>query len=323
MKKGRAAVAKKAERLERLKIEYVPLGSLTPNDYNPNRQSDYDFQLLCMSIIEDGYTQPIVVQRKDDTIIDGEHRWTAMIVVETLAKTYSLTRVAKGEEVIPPEKFAEIRGKRLEFLKDVADAEMAIVKTDMTPEQMKIATLRHNRARGEEDIELTAQVLRDLQELGALDWAQDSLQMSDDEINRMIEDIDVPEALAGAEFNDAWEPEQKRAGAATESTEGQTDKSSSGGIITSAATKEAIEEQRDREKKIAEAKSEEEREKIREESKIHRINLVFSGQEAELIEEILGRYPAQKLVAMARVWRDKNLDAIIDSGGDSEVETRS
>jgi hypothetical protein len=314
MKKGRAAVAKRAERLEQLKIEYVTLSSLKPNSYNPNRQSDYDFQLLCMSIIEDGYTQPIVVQRKDDTIIDGEHRWTAMIVVYTLAKEFNLVQVAKGEVAIDPARIVEIRADRLNYLKGVAEETMAVVKTDMTQEQMKIATLRHNRARGEEDIELTAQVLRDLQQLGALEWAQDSLQMSDDEINRMIEDIDVPEALAGEEFNGAWEPEQKRAGVATESTEGQTDSSSSGGTITSAATVEAIDEQRKREKQIAEAKSEEEREKIREESKIHRLNLVFSGEEAELIEEILGRYPAERLVKMARYWRDNDLDAKIEGG---------
>jgi len=266
--KGSKEIEKKNVKLEKLVIEYISVDEIQPNQYNPNRQSEHDFDLLKMSMSEDGFTQPIIVQRKNNTIVDGEHRWRAAREL--------------GWDQIP------------------------IVYVDMTPEQMRIATLRHNRARGEEDIELTAQVLRDLQQLGALDWAQDSLSMSDDEINRMIEDIDVPEALAGDEFNEAWEPGAKTTVEENESTEGQKDKAIEG-TITSAMTTEAIDARRDREKKIAAAKSEEEKEKIRQDNKIHRLNLVFSGDEAELVEEVLGRYPAEALVKMCRYWKNNEL----------------
>ena len=76
----------------------------------------------------------------------------------------------------------------------------------MTYEQARIATLRHNRARGSEDIELTSEVLRDLENLGALDWAQDSLMMDDLELQRMLEDIPAPEAMGDEEFGTAWIP---------------------------------------------------------------------------------------------------------------------
>jgi len=303
VKKGRAAIAKKAERLETLKVEYVKINSLKPNSYNPNRQSDYDFELLCRSIIEDGYTQPIVVQKNTDTIVDGEHRWTAMIVVFSLALEFDLVKVAKGEVAIDPKEFHDRRYARLDWLAKLPDDEIGVVKVVMTEEQMKIATLRHNRARGEEDIELTAQVLRDLQQLGALDWAQDSLQMTDDEISRMIEDVDVPEALAGDDFGEGWEPSSAPTVEQNASTEGRTDKAIEG-TVTSAMSQQAVQQQQERTRRLAEAKDEEEKDMIREESKLHRVSLVFNGDEAELIDETLGKYPAEELVKLCRHIKD-------------------
>ena len=72
-------------------------------------------------------------------------------------------------------------------------AEIPIVKVDMSDQQMRIATISHNTARGNHDIELEVQVLRDLESLGALDWAQDSLMISDDEIPKLLKDIPAPE----------------------------------------------------------------------------------------------------------------------------------
>jgi hypothetical protein len=299
MKKGRAAIAKKAERLETLKVEYVPINSLKPNGYNPNKQSDYDFELLCRSIIEDGYTQPIIIQEQTDTIVDGEHRWTAMIVVCSLALEFDLAKVARGEETINPREFRDRRLVRLDWLAKVPDEEVGVVKVAMTEEQMKIATLRHNRARGDEDIELTAQVLRDLQELGALDWAQESLQMSDEEINRMIEDVDVPEALAGDDFGESWEPSSASTVETNASSEGQKDKAIEG-TVTSAMSQQAVQQQQERSRRLEEAKNEEEKEMIRQENKLHRVSLVFTGDEAELIEESLGKYPAEMLVKLCK-----------------------
>jgi ParB/RepB/Spo0J family partition protein len=138
-----------------------------PNDYNPNRQNDHEFRLLCSSMREDGFTQPIIVAQ-DHTIVDGEHRWRAAHEI--------------GLELIP------------------------VVVVPMEAAQARIATLRHNRARGSEDIELATQVLRDLEKLGALDWAQDSLDLSDVELQRLLEDIPAPEALAKEQFSEAWVP---------------------------------------------------------------------------------------------------------------------
>lgn len=56
-------------------LQWVDRDKLTANDYNPNKVSKDNLELLKQSILSNGWTLPIVV-RKDYTIIDGFHRWT-------------------------------------------------------------------------------------------------------------------------------------------------------------------------------------------------------------------------------------------------------
>jgi ParB-like chromosome segregation protein Spo0J len=299
--KGRAVIEKKNQTLERLKIEYVPAASITPNDYNPNVQSEHDFYLLCKSILEDGFTQPIVVQQQTREIIDGEHRWTAEIVCE------AIRRLAKGrgkkvEEVLTRELVRTYRDDRLGTLEQVPDVEIPVVMTDMTPEQMRIATLRHNRARGNENVDLTAQVLRDLQQLGALEWAQDSLELDDVELNRLLEDIPAPDALAGEEFTQAWEPD--RGPADTERDPASVEASvvrTPSGDSAAAMTRSALEATRRREQALAAAKTEEDRAAIRRDNaNFLRLVLTFNGEEATVVKAALGSAPAETVLAMCR-----------------------
>jgi len=247
--KGKAQVEKKNEVLGALNIEYVSHNSIRPNDYNPNRQSDHDFELLLRSMEEDGFTQPIIVHRDTKQIVDGEHRW----------------RAASELDIDP----------------------IPVVFVQMTPEQMKIATLRHNRARGSEDVDLSAQVLRDLQELGALDWAQDSLMLDDTEINLLLEDIPAPEALASEEFAEAWIP--------VASDDDHEDATSS-----STQTIDALKRVRKMEEELQQAKTDEEKQAIRRDADIFRLNMTFSGTEAEIVKQVLGDSPAQNLLTLCR-----------------------
>ena len=263
-KKGRKTVDKKNKVLESLDIQYINVNDIHPNEWNPNRQSEHDFELLLKSMREDGFTQPVVAIKTSDghvKIVDGEHRWRA---AHTL-----------GFEEIP------------------------VVITPMTEEQAKIATLRHNRARGSEDVDLTAELLRDLEKLGALDWAQDSLMMDDTEIQKMLEDIPAPEALAADEYTEAWEPgemsgAQEDAGTATREIQGAT------GVTVAAASIASIERQREREKQIAEAKTAEERQALKKDNDIFRLYLTFTGDEATLVKQILGEQAAEKLIEMCK-----------------------
>ena len=56
-------------------LQWVDRDLLKPNDYNPNKVSKDNLQLLKQSILTNGWTLPIVA-RPDLTIIDGFHRWT-------------------------------------------------------------------------------------------------------------------------------------------------------------------------------------------------------------------------------------------------------
>lgn len=56
-------------------VKFVDRDSLKPNNYNPNKVSEQNLELLVQSILTNGWTMPIVV-RPDFTIIDGFHRWT-------------------------------------------------------------------------------------------------------------------------------------------------------------------------------------------------------------------------------------------------------
>jgi ParB/RepB/Spo0J family partition protein len=137
------------------KVKKEKIGTLEPNPYNPNRQDEDVFELLCKSISEDGFTQPILVHTETRQIIDGEHRWRAARHL--------------GMKMIP------------------------VVFADMTPEQMRIATLRHNRARGEEEEDLTAAIFRELEEMEAIPMAQESLMMDDEAIQKILGNIETPE----------------------------------------------------------------------------------------------------------------------------------
>ena len=260
LNRTKKAVDKKNRVLKRLQVEYVPIDTLKANEYNPNRQSDHDFELLLKSMKEDGFTQPILCNN-DMTIVDGEHRWR---VANVLGFT-----------------------------------ELPVVRVDMSEEQMRISTLRHNRARGSEDISLTAEILRDLQELGAIEWAQDSLMLDDTELNRLIDDIPAPEAYMDEEFSEAWEPSMTdEVESTTESAEERTTEGSQGEVITTAMTLEAIEQRRQYERDLKKAKSEEDRKQIKHDSNFYRLSLMFSGSEAKLVKSVLGKQPAEKLLAM-------------------------
>lgn len=56
-------------------LQWVERSRIRPNDYNPNKVSKQNLELLKQSILANGWTLPIVV-RPDMTIIDGFHRWT-------------------------------------------------------------------------------------------------------------------------------------------------------------------------------------------------------------------------------------------------------
>lgn len=261
-RKGRKAIEQTKQRLERLVIEYVPTESIRPNAYNPNRQSEQEHEMLLRSIQDNGFTQPVIVSLSG-VIVDGEHRWRAA--------------------------------------QEVGMAEIPVVKVDMTPEQMRIATLSHNKARGSHDLQLEVQVLRDLEALGALSWAQDSLLISDDEIQKLLADIPAPESLMSEDFSQAWEPDAISADTDEDFlSQTETATHAIGESHVRSMTPSTLERVREREERIKQAKTEQDRQAAKQDKDFYRLSLVFYGSEATLVKQALGKEPASKLVEMCR-----------------------
>lgn len=261
--KGLQAVAKRAQRLQRLVVEYVSPSEVKPNTYNPNRQKPETLELLKLSMKQDGFTQPIVAQRSTGEIVDGEHRWRA-------ARALGL-------------------------------ASIPVVFVDMTTEQMRIATLRHNRARGSEDLSLALEVLRDLQELGAMEWAQGALQLSDDELARLLNDEPVHELLGQGDFSEAWIPERG-------DKESEDDHDSfkvvereiGAGVSATALTRAAAAESIKRKASLQNASSSEaERtDGAKKFAPPYRLQFTLTGDDAEIVRDVLGDEPAEALLAI-------------------------
>lgn len=104
-----------------------------PNEYNPNKVTKENLELLTQSILTNGWTLPIVC-RPDYTIIDGFHRWTVA-----------------GQEPL----YSELGGKVPIVIVDHKDHDADIY-----------GTITHNRARGTHLLEPMKKIIKELLDNG-------------------------------------------------------------------------------------------------------------------------------------------------------------
>lgn len=208
--------------LNQLKVEWVEHGTVKPNKYNPNRMTAVDRALLRQSILEDGWTQPIVTL-PDGTIVDGEQRWTtAGLPLHTSEIDAIIEKMDRRKAEGFPEsdsilsrlresrrRLAEVQdsGKK-GTLASITGGLVPITRVDFGDDAHKmISTIRHNRARGTHNLDAMAEITQDLQQLGLdFDDLEVRLGMDDEEIRRLLEQADLPDQLDAAEPTQAWEP---------------------------------------------------------------------------------------------------------------------
>lgn len=136
-------------------VKIVDRSLLKPNDYNPNKVSKENLELLKTSILTNGWTLPIVV-RPDFTIIDGFHRWTV-----------------SGQEPL----YTMLGGK----------VPVVIVEHKDKDEDV-YGTITHNRARGVHLLEPMKKIVKELMDNGkTIDEISKQLGMSKEEIFRLSE----------------------------------------------------------------------------------------------------------------------------------------
>ena len=158
-------------------VHWIERDLIRANDYNPNRVPRVELRLLKISILQDGWTQPIVVHRESMVIIDGEHRWT----------------VAADPEV------AKLTGGRVPVV---------FVEGDRARRMM--STIRHNRARGEHAVLPMAEIVKALLQGGTTrEDVMFLLQMEGEEVERLAERAGLPEVVSRASrgFNKGWVPQ--------------------------------------------------------------------------------------------------------------------
>lgn len=118
-------------------IKWVDRRTLIPNDYNPNRVSRQNLELLTTSIFVNGFTMPIVC-RPDNTIIDGFHRYTVFGPEWTFVPSF------KDDEW---EKLGYDTSRKTLF--ERAGGQVPIVVVSQLDDSMYVyGTVTHNRARG-------------------------------------------------------------------------------------------------------------------------------------------------------------------------------
>lgn len=153
----------------------MPREALSKNLWNPNKQAPPEHRLLKTSIVENGWTQPIVAREIDGAleIVDGYHRWTVAADPEIQALTEGLVPVV----VLPPT--------------DAATARMA--------------TIRHNRARGTHHVLGMADIVADLLKLGvSAEEISRRLEMDPEEVDRLADRGNMLTRYAPDSFNQGW-----------------------------------------------------------------------------------------------------------------------
>lgn len=160
-------------------VRWVKADEVIANDYNPNAVAPPEMELLHTSILEDGYTQPIVVWYHDGIyeVVDGFHR----------------NRVGK--------EYADIRERIHGYLPVV------VINSDREDKGDRIAsTIRHNRARGKHRVEAMSDIVV---ELKRRNWSDKKiakeLGMDADEVLRLSQITGLAEMFADHEFSQAWE----------------------------------------------------------------------------------------------------------------------
>lgn len=159
-------------------VKWVHSDNVVANDYNPNRVAPPEMELLEISIVNDGYTQPIVTFPNNEKIevVDGFHRH----------------RVGKESETVQQ----RIKG----YLPTV------IIRKEQSSKNDRIAsTIRHNRARGKHVVDAMSEIIIELKNRN---WKNEriarELGMDEEEILRLCQITGLESLFKDDDFSKSW-----------------------------------------------------------------------------------------------------------------------
>lgn len=160
-------------------VIWIPSDNVTANEYNPNKVAPPEMELLEVSIVNDGYTQPIVTWAKDEAheVVDGFHR----------------SRVGKESKLV---------AQRVQGYLPVVE-----IRKEQQGKNDRIAsTIRHNRARGKHQVDAMSEIVLELKNRN---WTNKriakELGMDEDEILRLCQITGLEHLFTDQDFSRAWE----------------------------------------------------------------------------------------------------------------------
>ena len=160
-------------------VKWVLAEDVIANDYNPNKVAPPEMELLEISIMNDGYTQPVVTFPNNGKIevVDGFHR----------------TRVSKESKIV--------RERVLGYTPTV------IIRKEQSNKNDRIAsTIRHNRARGKHQVDAMSEIILELKNRN---WKNEriarELGMDEEEILRLCQITGLQDIFKDDDFSKSWE----------------------------------------------------------------------------------------------------------------------
>jgi ParB-like chromosome segregation protein Spo0J len=162
------------------KVHWVPIEQVRANDYNPNSVGRNEMHLLYISILHDGYTQPIVTVKegKHFVIVDGFHRYL-------VAKTYKDIAKRTGGQV-------------------------PIVVIDKKINDRMASTVRHNRARGRHATTGMANMVFEMLDKGWDDATIcNEIGLEPEELLRLKHITGFSKLFEDVKYQKAWETERQ------------------------------------------------------------------------------------------------------------------
>lgn len=164
-------------------VDYVKwelCDSVVANDYNPNKVAPPEMELLEVSILNDGYTQPIVTwnnpEKNKTEVIDGFHR----------------KRVGTESKIVK---------QRIKGYLPVVD-----IRKEQSKKNDRIAsTIRHNRARGKHQVDAMSEIVIELKNRN---WTNKriskQLGMDEEEVLRLCQVSGLEHLFSDNDFSKAW-----------------------------------------------------------------------------------------------------------------------
>lgn len=158
-------------------VKCIPVEKIQANAYNPNSVAPPEMKLLYKSILEDGYTMPIVCYYLQDEdkyeIVDGYHRYRTILEHKDIYE--------RENGCLP----------------------VVVINKDLS--NRMASTIRHNRARGTHSIELMTNIVADLVESGMSDsWIMKNIGMDAEELLRLKQISGLASLFKDKEFSKSW-----------------------------------------------------------------------------------------------------------------------